>query len=61
MAIEELSDVFLRIGTNSRRKDNLAGARYLGDKGIGRLSAMRLGDRLQVKTAREELYLLESA
>ena len=53
MAIDELSDVFLRIGTSSRRKDNLAGARHLGDKGIGRLSAMRLGDRLQVKTARE--------
>lgn len=53
MTIDELSDVFLRIGTNSRRKDNLAGARHLGDKGIGRLSAMRLGDHLQVKTARE--------
>ena len=52
MAVEELSDVFLRIGTNSRHKENLRGARHLGDKGIGRLSAMRLGDRLQVKTAR---------
>ena len=54
MSLNELSDVFLRIGTNSRRIENLAGARHLGDKGIGRLSAMRLGDRLQVKTARRE-------
>lgn len=52
MSLKELSDVFLRIGTSSRRKDNLAGARHLGDKGIGRLSAMRLGNRLQVKTSR---------
>lgn len=52
MDIKELSDVFLRIGTNSRHEQNLRGARHLGDKGIGRLSTMRLGDRLQVKTAR---------
>ena len=52
MDVEELSDVFLRIGTNSRHEQNLRGARHLGDKGIGRLSTMRLGDRLQVKTAR---------
>ena len=54
MSLKDLSDVFLRIGTYSRRSDNLAGARYLGDKGIGRLSAMRLGDRLRVKTCRHE-------
>ena len=54
MTLDELSDVFLRIGTRSRRKENLNGARYLGDKGIGRLSAMRLGDRLQVTTATSE-------
>ena len=52
MEMEELSDVFLRIGTNSRHEQNLRGARHLGDKGIGRLSTMRLGDRLQVTTAR---------
>ena len=52
MSLKELSDVFLRIGTSSRRRDNLAGARHLGDKGIGRLSAMRLGNRLRVKTSR---------
>ena len=53
MDVRELSDVFLRIGTNSRHEQNLRGARHLGDKGIGRLSTMRLGDRLQVKTARD--------
>lgn len=52
MSLNDLSDVFLRIGTNSRRMENLKGARNLGDKGIGRLSAMRLGDRLRVKTSR---------
>ena len=54
MSLEELSQVFLRIGTSSRRKENLQGAQYLGDKGIGRLSTMRLGDRLQVKTSKRE-------
>ena len=52
MSLDDLQDVFLRIGTHSRREENLGGAQYLGDKGIGRLSAMRLGDRLQVKTTR---------
>ena len=54
MSLKELSDVFLRVGTHSRRNDNLEGAKYLGDKGIGRLSAMRLGERLQVKTCKRE-------
>ena len=52
MSIDDLTNIFLRIGTHSRRNQNLAGARNLGDKGIGRLSAMRLGDRLQVKTTK---------
>lgn len=52
MSIDDLTNIFLRIGTHSRRIQNLAGARNLGDKGIGRLSAMRLGDRLQVKTTK---------
>lgn len=50
MSLEELDRIFLRIGTHSRRERNVAGARYLGDKGVGRLSAMRLGDRLHVRT-----------
>ncbi|MDE0510342.1 MAG: sensor histidine kinase [Gammaproteobacteria bacterium] len=54
MSLKELSDIFLRVGTHSRRNDNVVGAKYLGDKGIGRLSAMRLGDRLQVKTCKRE-------
>ena len=54
MSFDELSEIFLRIGTSSRRKENLQGAQNLGDKGIGRLSAMRLGDRLQVTTSRSE-------
>ena len=52
MNLKELSDVFLHIGTRSRQQHNAKGARYLGDKGIGRLSAMRLGDHLRVKTSR---------
>ena len=52
MSLKDLSDIFLRIGTPSRYKENKAGCRKLGDKGIGRLSAMRLGDRLQVRTCR---------
>ena len=52
MSFSDLSEIFLRIGTDSRRKENLVGAKNLGDKGIGRLSAMRLGNRMQVKTTR---------
>lgn len=52
MSFDDLLDVFLRIGTRSRRVDNVKGAQYLGDKGVGRLSAMRLGDQLQVTTTK---------
>ena len=52
MSLLDLNDVFLRVGTRSRRSENLAGAKNLGDKGIGRLSTMRLGDRLRVRTSR---------
>ena len=54
MSLKELSGVFLRIGTRSRQQHNAKGARYLGNKGIGRLSAMRLGDHLRVQTSRAE-------
>lgn len=48
MSLEKLNDVFLTIGTTSR----LNGDRhYTGGKGIGRLSAMRLGDILEVQTS----------
>lgn len=59
MSLEELDTVFLVIGTSSRKSvidAAIAGGKshapFLGEKGIGRLSAMRLGDRLSVRTAR---------
>ena len=61
MSLEQLETVFLVLGTKSRKEevdtafeDGVSEAPYLGEKGIGRLSAMRLGDRLTVRTAREE-------
>ena len=53
MSFEDLSDVYLRIGTRHRRRQNEEGATKLGDKGIGRLSAMRLGDLLTVETSKK--------
>ena len=59
MSESELTSLFLVIGTPSRKKDievalanGSSTAPYLGEKGIGRLSAMRLGDYLQVRTTR---------
>lgn len=52
MSLGDLKDVYLRIGTRHRRQQNEGGANKLGDKGIGRLSAMRLGDLLTVETSR---------
>lgn len=59
MSLEDLNSSFLVIGTPSRKKEvEAALARgdkstpFLGEKGIGRLSAMRLGERLRVETAR---------
>lgn len=52
MTATELDEVYLTVGTRSRRKENLYGASYLGDKGVGRLSAMRLGDHLHITTTR---------
>lgn len=51
MSFSDLKDVYLRIGTRHRHKQNAEGATKLGDKGIGRLSAMRLGDLLTVETS----------
>lgn len=54
MTLEQLEQVYLTIGTRSRldqRESNSNSRRpILGEKGIGRLSAMRLGMRLRVKT-----------
>jgi len=59
MSADDLANNFLVIGTASRKREvEKALARgdsttpYLGEKGIGRLSAMRLGDALRVETAR---------
>ncbi len=52
MSLDDLTQVYLRIGTRSRRADNMTGAQYLGDKGVGRLSAMRLGEQLTITTTR---------
>ena len=52
MSLEDLEKVYLRIGTRHRRRQNEGGATKLGDKGIGRLSAMRLGDKLVVETTK---------
>lgn len=61
MTAKDLEDNFLVIGTGSRKKAIdaalLSGASktpYLGEKGIGRLSAMRLGERLRVETAKTQ-------
>ena len=56
MSLEELDEVFLTIGTRSRQRHRGEGGSderpFLGEKGIGRLSAMRLGERLEVRTAK---------
>lgn len=61
MSRSDLETAFLVIGTASRKKEVEAALKagagkspYLGEKGIGRLSAMRLGERLRVITARSE-------
>ena len=69
MSFDDLMRSFLVIGTPSRKREVDAALRrgdqetpYLGEKGIGRLSSMRLGERLRVETAREadsQLNLLE--
>lgn len=61
MSKQDLIDNYLVIGTASRKRaidtalaEHATGKRrapYLGEKGIGRLSAMRLGDMLTVETA----------
>lgn len=59
MSIADLADVFLTIGTRSRQKgkatfesDNENDHPPLGEKGVGRLSTMRLGDTLEVRSTK---------
>ena len=64
MSQQDLIDNYLVIGTASRKRAIDAAlaepvaekrhAPYLGEKGIGRLSAMRLGDMLTVETAKKK-------
>ena len=64
MSNQDLIDNYLVIGTASRKRAMDAAfaeqaarkrrAPYLGEKGIGRLSAMRLGDTLTVETAEKK-------
>jgi signal transduction histidine kinase len=58
MSLDDLLRAYLVIGTPSRRRELEAAlatgssdAPYLGEKGVGRLSAMRLGSGLHVRTA----------
>jgi signal transduction histidine kinase len=59
MSAEDLNNNFLVIGTASRKREvdkalqtGEKKSPFLGEKGIGRLSAMRLGDTLRVETAK---------
>jgi len=54
MSMEDLQDIYLTIGTRNRRiqRANPSNEKrpILGEKGLGRLSVMRLGDGLRVET-----------
>jgi signal transduction histidine kinase len=52
MTLSDLEDIYLTVGTPHRLNERKSGSQrvILGEKGIGRLSAMRLGNRLQVTT-----------
>ncbi|MQB07186.1 hypothetical protein DXT91_24185 [Agrobacterium tumefaciens] len=62
MSSEVLENAFLTIGTSYRAKQKRSRSRrgddhddvILGEKGLGRLSSMRLGDRLKITTGRRE-------
>ncbi|OAX88984.1 hypothetical protein A7D16_08740 [Xanthomonas nasturtii] len=61
MTVDDLRDIYLSIGTTSRAKQvRLAQERgetvspYLGEKGVGRLSVMRLGKKVRIETATVE-------
>jgi len=64
MSLDDLDKVYLTIGTRSRREQRDEARRAgsdrapLGEKGVGRLSTMRLGDQLEVSTSRSgDTYL----
>lgn len=51
MTLKLLDEVFLTIGTRSRLDPSDDGRAFVGGKGLGRLSTMRLGDHLTVETS----------
>lgn len=60
MSLQELKDVYLTIGTTNRTRavreaieNQAAKPPYLGEKGVGRLSVMRLGWKVKIETAKE--------
>lgn len=55
MSSEELEEAFLTIGTANRllKPKDKSQRPTLGEKGVGRLSSMRLGSQLEVRTTRE--------
>ncbi len=52
MSKDDLENIYLTIGTDNRKNNPDA----LGDKGIGRLSAMRLGNILHVRSTKSDEY-----
>jgi len=54
MSFDDLENVYLTVGTPNRLLQRIAepGRPVLGEKGIGRLSAVRLGDFLKVETSK---------
>ena len=52
MTFSDLENIYLTVGTPHRLNERKSGSQrvILGEKGIGRLSAMRLGNRLKVST-----------
>jgi signal transduction histidine kinase len=58
MSLDDLNEVYLTVGTRSRKKEKLKWDQsqpdrvLLGDKGVGRLSVMRLGDAVEIETSR---------
>jgi signal transduction histidine kinase len=53
MTLGDLENIYLTVGTPHRLNERKSGSQrvILGEKGIGRLSAMRLGNRLHVTTS----------
>jgi len=60
MSLEDLENIYLTIGTTNRTSEVRTAIEeghdkppYLGEKGVGRLSVMRLGWKVKVETAKE--------